>query len=109
MGSTQVPARDLHGRPAGQDGHLKTAAELFAAWYLQHADHVRGASRGGPGPDWRLIRDAEASARETGMRASVPDQAAAGTPGYAADLARWGDGRGVSPDGAGPGGPEAGQ
>jgi hypothetical protein len=47
------------------------------------------------------------------MRASIPDPAAAGTPEYAADLARWGDGRGIGPGSTGapgePDGPEAGQ
>jgi hypothetical protein len=56
------------------------------------------ASHDGPLPDWRLIRAAEASARQAGTRASIPDPAAAGTPEYAADLARWGDGRGIGPD-----------
>ncbi len=108
MRNTQIPSRGLPADPG--DGDLKMAAELFAAWYSQHAEHVRGASRDGPGPDWRLIREAEASARETGMRASVPDPAAATTPGSAAHRARWGgDGRGVSPGGAGTRGPEAGQ
>jgi hypothetical protein len=110
MRTTRIPANDLLGqREHLEDEHLKTAGELFADWYLQHAVHVRGASLVGPGPDWRLIRDAEASARERGMRASIPDPAAAGTPGYAADLVRWGDGRGINPDGPEPGGPEAGQ
>lgn len=68
--------------------------------YGQHPDHV---SHDGPGRDWQLIRAAEASARETGMRASIPDPAAAGTPQYAADLAAWGDGRGIGPDGPGDG------
>ncbi len=49
-----------------------------------------------PCSDWRLIRAAEASAREIGMRASTPDSAAAGTAEYAADLARWGDGRNIA-------------
>ena len=53
----------------------------------------------GPVRDWRLIRAAEASAREAGMRISIPDPAVAGTPEYAADLAQWGDGRGIGPDG----------
>jgi hypothetical protein len=57
------------------------------------------AGHGAPVPDWQLIRAAEAGARQTGMRASMPDRAAAGTPEYDADLARWGDGRGIGPDG----------
>lgn len=56
----------------------------------------------GPVPDWRLIRATEASACQAGLRASILDPAAAGTPGYAADLARWGTGRGIGADGAEP-------
>lgn len=100
MTSAQIPSRDLYGPHADPGGgHPKTAAELFSGWYFEHAAQVRGASREGPGRDWRLIRAAEASAREVGMRASIPDPAAARTPEYAADLARWGDGRGIGPDG----------
>jgi hypothetical protein len=110
MTSTQVPAGELCGPRAdpGND-HVKTTAELFTDWYFQQAAHVRGASHDGPGADWQLIRAAEAGARQIGMRASTPDPAAAGTPAYAADLARWGDGRGVGPDGPETGAePEAG-
>ena len=89
---------------------MKTIAELFRDWYLRQTAHVHGARRDGPGRDWRLIRAAEANSRETGMRASIPDPAAAGTPEYAADLARWGDGRGIGPDGPQEGAePEAGE
>jgi hypothetical protein len=104
MKGTEVPARDLYGSHADPgDGHLKTTADLFADWYSRQAAYARGASHDGPGADWRLIRAGEASAREIGMRASTPDPAAAGTPQYAGDLARWGSGRGIGPDG-----PEAG-
>ena len=111
MTSAQMPPGDLHGPHAGPDGgDPKTAAELFCGWYLEQAAHVHGASREGPGRDWRLIRAAEANAREIGIRASIPDPAAAGTADYAADLARWGDGRGIGPDGPQAGaGPEAGE
>jgi hypothetical protein len=113
MKDTQVPARDLYGPHAAPgDAHLQTIADLFAGSYFQQATHVRGASHEGPGPDWRLIRGAEANAREIGIRASIPDPAAAGTPQYAADLAQWGDGRGIGPGSTGvleePDGPEAG-
>src|SRR6516165_4309596 len=98
MTSTPEPASDPDGPHAGpDDGQVKTIAELFADWYSQQASHVRGASHDGPGRDWRMIRAAVASARETGLRASMADQSAAGTPEYAADLARWGDGRGIGP------------
>lgn len=111
MTSSQMPPRDLHtlhADPGG--GHPKTAAELFSGRYFQQAAHVRGASHEGPGRDWRLIRAAEANAREIGMRASIPDPAAAGTAEYVADLGWWGDGRGIGPDGPGTGaGPEAGE
>ena len=99
MTSSQTPPRGLqgpHASPGG--GYAKTAAELFSGRYFQQAAQVRGASHDGPGRDWQLIRAAEANAREIGMRASLPDPAAAGTPEYAADLAWWGDGRGIGPD-----------
>lgn len=111
MTSSQTPPRDLYGPHAGPDsGQAKTAAELFSGRYFEQAAQVRGASHDGPGRDWQLIRAAEANAREIGMRASLPDPAAAGTPDYAADLAWWGDGRGIGPDGPETGaGLEAGQ
>jgi hypothetical protein len=114
MTSTPESASGLYGSHAGpEEGQVKTVAELFADWYSRQASYVRGASHDGPGADWRMIRAAEASARETGMRASIPDPAAAGTPEYAADLARWGDGRGIGPGSARapeePDGPEAGE
>ena len=114
MTSTPQSASGRYGPHAGPDeGRVKTAAELFADWYFRQASYVRGTSHDGPGADWRMIRAAEASARETGLRASMADQSAAGTPEYAADLARWGDGRGIGPGSARapeePDGPEAGE
>ena len=111
MTSTPESASDLDGSHAGPDeGQVKTIAELFTDWYSRQASYVRGASHDGPGRDWRMIRAAEASAREIGLRASIPDPAAAGTPEYAADLARWGDGRGIGPGSArAPEEPEAGE
>jgi len=110
MRGTEVSASDLYRSHADLgDGRLKTAADLFTDWYSRHA-HARGAGHDGPGADWRLIRAAEASAREIGIRASTPDQAAAGTPEYAADPAQWGSGRGIGPDGPETRtGPEAGE
>jgi hypothetical protein len=112
MTSTPQSASGRYGPHTGPDeGQVKTIGELFADWYSRQAGYVRGASHAGPGRDWRMIRAAEASAQETGMRASIPDQSAAGTPEYAADLARWGDGRGIGPGRARapekPDGPEA--
>jgi hypothetical protein len=114
MTGTPEPASDPDRPRAGPDeGQVKTIAELFTDWYSRQASYVRGASHDGPGRDWRMIRAAEASAREIGMRASIPDQSAAGTPEYAADLAQWGDGRGIGPGRARapeePDGPEAGE
>ena len=111
MIGTQVPARGLHGSGADPgDRYLTTVGELFTDWYSRQAAYVRGGRYNGHCPDWRLIRAAEASARETGMRASTPYPAAARTPDYAADLARWGSGRGIGPDGPeAAAGPEAGQ
>jgi hypothetical protein len=112
MTSTPQSASGRYGPHAGPDeGQVKTIAELLADWYLRQAGYVRGASHDGPGADWRMIRAAEASARETALRASIPDPAVAGTAEYAADLARWGDGRGIGPGRARapeePDGPEA--
>jgi hypothetical protein len=114
MTSTPDSASDPDRPRAGPDeGQVKTAAELFADWYSRQASYVRGASHAGPGRDWRMIRAAEASAREIGMRASIPDRGAAGTAEYAADLERWGDGRGIGPGRARapeePDAPEAGE
>ena len=114
MTGTPESASDLHGLHAGPDeGQVKTAAELFADWYFRQASHAGAASHDGPGADWRMIRAAETNAREIGLRASIPDQSAAGSAGYAADLAQWGDGRGIGPGSTraleGPDGPEAGE
>ena len=108
MTSTPESASGRYRPPAGPDeSQVQTIAELFTDRYSRQASYVIGASHNGPGADWRMIRAAEASAREIGMRASIPDPAAAKTPEYAADLARWGDGRGIGPDGPGTGaGPE---
>jgi hypothetical protein len=110
LGSNEPPAQGLYELHAElDDGHLAAARDLIRDWRDRAAAQARGAGQERPGPDWRLIREAEASARETGLRASVPDQAAAGTSRYAADLAQWGDGRGVGPDGPqAADGPEAG-
>jgi hypothetical protein len=92
---------DLHARL--DDGHLNAARELVADWYNRQAGYVSGAHHAGPGRDWRLIGDAEANAREIGLRVSVPQPDGQGSPGYEADAQTWGTGRGI-----GPGGPEAG-
>jgi hypothetical protein len=114
MRSGQLLPRNHCRLPADPGaGRVTTIAELLCDWHLRQAAHVHGGRRDGPGRDWRLIRAAEANARETGMRASIPDPAAAGTPQYAADLARWGDGRGIGPGSTRtpgePDGPETGQ
>lgn len=103
MTGTQMPPDGLYGPHPDPDWHARTAAELFSDRYFQQVAQVRGAGHDGPGRDWQLIRSAEANAREIGMRASVPDPAAAETAGFAADLAQWGDGRGIGPDGPEPG------
>ena len=103
MRSSQVPPRDHDGPPASPGAEPETIAELLGDWYRRQSAHGHGARRAGPGRDWRLMRAAEANAREIGMRASIPDTAAAGTAEYAADLAAWGDGRGIGVDGPGDG------
>jgi hypothetical protein len=92
---------ELHGRL--DDGHLNAARELIADSYQRQAGYVSGAPHDGPGRDWQLIRDAEANAREIGLRSTVPQPDGHGTPEYEADTAAWGTGRGI-----GPGGPEVG-
>jgi hypothetical protein len=114
MTSTPESASGRYRPPAGPDeSQVQTIAELFTDWYSRQASYVRGAGHDGPGADWRMIRAAEASAREIGLRASIPDHSASGTPEYAADLAQWGDGRGIGPGRARapeePDGPEAGE
>jgi hypothetical protein len=110
MGSTDVPAQGLYERHAGlDDGHPDAARDLIRDRHHRIAGQARGARHDRPGPDRRLIRAAEASARQAGLRASAPDPAAAGNPGYAADLARRGSGRGIGPGGRqAPDGPGAG-
>jgi hypothetical protein len=91
---------------AGEAGpQAETAAELPAGRHAELPAPGHGTGRGGSCRDWRLIRGAEARAREIGMRASVPDPSAAATPAYQADAAAWGSGQGI---GADPPEPEAG-
>lgn len=101
LGEAWAARQALDSQPSGQ---IHPAALTIGDGYQPGPETASArepglATREGPVRDWRLIRAAEASAREAGMRASIPDPAAAGTPEYAADLAQWGDGRGIGPDG----------
>jgi hypothetical protein len=103
MGHTQ-PSMDLQEPDEGTGGRSPTAASgLSRGRPTQTAAPACIVGHDGPMPDWRLIRAAEASARQAGLRASSPDPVVAGTPQYAIDLARWGTGRGIDPDGPDPG------
>ena len=68
-------------------GHLNAARELIADWYARQANHASGARPGGSGRDWRPVRDPEASARQIGLRASLPLPHEYESPEYQADAA----------------------
>jgi hypothetical protein len=103
LGHTQ-PSMDLPEPDEGTGGRSPAAVSgLPSDWPTQTAAPARIAGHDGPVPGWRLIRAAEAGARQAGLRASIPDPVAARTPQYATDLARWGTGEGTDPDGPDPG------
>ena len=65
--------RSLYQLRAGlDDEHLNAARDLIADWYARQANHVNEAGPGGSGRDRRPVRDPEASARQIGLRASIP-------------------------------------
>jgi hypothetical protein len=80
---------DLHARL--DSGHLDAVRALIADW--------TGSGQASPGRDWHQIRDAEARARDAGLRVSVPQPDGQGSPEYQADAAAWGTGRGIGADG----------
>jgi hypothetical protein len=102
MGHTQPSTGQREPNQDPGDRRTAAASDLSSDWSAQTAGLARIAGHDGPLPDWRLIRAAETSARQAGLHASIPDPAATGTPQYAADLARWGTGRGIGPDGREP-------
>jgi hypothetical protein len=67
------------------DGHLNAARDLIADWYARQANHK--ARPGGSGRDWRPARDPEASARQIGLRASIPQPHEYESPEYQAAAA----------------------
>ena len=74
--------RGLYQLHAGlDDGHLNAARDLIADWY------ARQARPGGSGRGWRPVRDAEANARQIGLRASIPQPHEHESPEYQADAA----------------------
>lgn len=97
-------------------------AEYLAAGEPVSTSHWEAGGHSGPGwtepqlrvtaagRDWRSLRAAEARARDAGLAATVPQPDRYQAPGYAADAAAWGTGRGIAPDGPETGAePEAGQ
>ena len=80
--------RGLYQLQAGLiDGHLNAARDLIADWYACQANHANEARPGGSGRDWRPVRDAEANARQIGLRARIPQPREHGSPEYQADAA----------------------
>ena len=67
------------------DGHLNAARDLIADWYARQANHK--ARPGGSGRDWGPVRDPEASARQIGLRASIPQPHEYESPEYQAAAA----------------------
>jgi hypothetical protein len=80
--------RGLYQLHAGlDDGHLNAARDLIADWYARQANHVNEARPGGSGRDRRPARVPEASARQIGLRASIPQPHEHESPEYQADAA----------------------
>jgi hypothetical protein len=90
-----------HHAPAEPgDRPLATAHDLIEDWRAQHA-RTPGAEY--HGRDWHLVHEADAAAREIGLRATVPQPDGQHIPEWQVDAQAWGTGRGIGPDG-----PEAG-
>ena len=78
--------RGLYKLHAGlDDGYLDAARDLIADWYARQANHTNEARPGGSGRDWRPVRDAEANARQIGLRARIPQPREHRSPEYQAD------------------------
>jgi hypothetical protein len=90
------PLRLDKGHPAPEDRRLISARDLIDDWAARHA---RAPGVEYHGRDWRLVHDASAAARETGLRATVPQPSRQHTPQWQADAQTWGTGRGIEPDG----------
>jgi hypothetical protein len=88
------------GYSAPEDRRPVSARDLIDDWAARHA---RAPGVEYHGRDWHLVHDAEAAAREIGLRASVPQPSGLHTTEWQADAQTWGTGRGIAPDG-----PEAG-
>ncbi len=86
--------RDKFGEPetAARSAALGEVSEGLHAW--ADADEALNPHRA-IGRDWRALRAAEARARVTGLRVSVPQPDGQGSSGYRADAGAWGSGRGV--------------
>ena len=69
------------------DGHLDAGRDLIADWYARQASHVNEARPGGSGRDCRPVRDPEASARQIGLHASIPQPHEYQSPEYQAAAA----------------------
>jgi hypothetical protein len=80
--------RGLYQLHAGlDDGHLNAARDLIADWYARQANHVNEARPGGSGRDRRPVREPEANARQTALRASIPQPHEHESSEYQADAA----------------------
>ena len=79
--------RGLYQHAGLDDGHLTAARDLIADWYARQASHVNEARPGGSGRGWRPVRDAEASARQIGFRASILQPHEYESPEYQATAA----------------------
>ncbi len=86
--------RDMHGRD--ETGARSAALGEVPQGLPACADADEALNPHRPiGRDWRALREAEARARETGLRVSVPQPDGQGSPGYQADADAWGPGRGI--------------
>ena len=80
--------RGLYQLHAGlDDGHLNAARDLIADWYARQANHASEARPGDSGQDRPPVHDAEANARQTGLRASIPQRHEHESLEYQADAA----------------------
>jgi len=101
--------RDVHGRAEGE-ARVEALGEVAQGLHLRGVVASQALNRDRPvGPDWRALRESEAAARDAGLRASMLSPDGPRSPGYQADAEAWGTGRGIGPDGPGPGGLEAGE
>lgn len=88
--------RPGQGHPAPGDRRPVSARDLIDDWAARHA---RAPGVEYHGRDWHLVHDADAAAREAGLRATVPQPSGQHTSQWQTDAQTWGTGRGIQPDG----------